>query len=92
MMNTATFVRSLEDWHSDARLYALSAPLRSPLTSHEATYVIVSCLVSPAYDETSVFAADANGNPVADVEYPGSARMANVDHTSALATAGYAVA
>ena len=82
---TATFVRNVTGWQSDARLYRLS----EPLVEHET--VIVSAVSNEFGLETYIFGCDADGNDADFVELPGSFK-GDADHALALEYAGYAVA
>lgn len=106
-MKTATEVKRMEDWKSDARMYRLSEPHEG----HE--YVIVSAVVLVAQtdpvaraicdisnalsgwsgegEETLIFGCDADGGYEELLELPGSFQGSQ-DHAKALRNAGYEIA
>lgn len=95
-MSTATRIKHLPSWSSNADLYRLDPPLQG----HE--FVAVSALEAPTHDpkapggvrthlETYIFAADADGTVDPDMtELPGS-MAGTLDHREALLRAGYEV-
>ena len=89
-MNTATLLRRLPEWDSDAALYRLSPPLVARGESHE--FVIVSTQQPREGEErngTLVFVADALGR-VGD--WTDISRTHAHSHIEALAELGYEVA
>ncbi len=85
-MKIATFVKTIEGWTGDARLYRLSEP-------HEGNdYVVVSATVVPYINEpeTYIFAATEAGEVIGWGEMDGSLKGC-LDHKAALASAGYEV-
>jgi hypothetical protein len=94
-MNTATKIKTLDDWRGDAALYRLS----EPLDGNE--YVVVSAatlqsLVSFELEawqatETYIFGADRSGKVTDWGELDGSLK-GTLDHAEALRSAGYEVA
>lgn len=93
---TATFLRSLDGFTGDARLYQLSTPVEyeSRTDDGQATtsFVIVSAtVVMFSGPETHIFPANANGEVVAWGELDGSYK-GGLDHEAALAGAGYSIA
>lgn len=84
-MKTATFIKTIDGWRSDARLYSLS----EPLDGHD--NVIVSAVVATfSGPETYIFAATRDGECVDFGELDGSFR-GGLDHERALKSAGYGV-
>lgn len=96
---TATFVRSLDGWTGDARLYRMAPPMPTydpacewDTPSEPAEYVVVSGTIVPfSGTETYIFAADESGQPVTWRALAGSFH-GSIDHGAALARAGYDVA
>ena len=85
--HTAKFVRRLDGWKGDARLYQLDPAL--PDGGHR--YVIVSAaIVSLTGPETYIFPASESGEPIDMLELNGSFR-GELDHAQALRNAGYDV-
>lgn len=87
-MKTATFVRKLDGFTGDARLYSLSEPI-----GNKYSHVVVSATVVPfgIGPETYIFPADVDGKVIDWGELDGSFRGA-LDHEQALNDAGYSVA
>lgn len=88
-MKYAYYIRTLEDWQSDAALYELS----EPLNGH--THVIVSKLHNKyAFEryahETYAFPATADGKVIEYLELDCS-RVGEYSHEDILAIAGYVV-
>lgn len=80
---TASYIRTLEGWRGDARLFKVDPPLGA------AAYVVVSAVIVPfSGPETFIFAADAEGEVTSFSELPGSFSGA-LDHARALRDAGY---
>jgi hypothetical protein len=83
----AKFVKKLDGFRGDARLYSLSKPLSG------FPHVVVSA-VGSAFDtgmsETYIFGASSEGEVLEWGELPGSAR-GEFDHHAALNRAGYEV-
>ena len=98
-MKTAKFVRQIEGWQGDARLYRLSDPMAwekwtsdDGVSKNEANHVIVSAVVALySGPETYIFPADSDGNCLDFGELTGSFR-GSLDHAAALEDAGYEVA
>lgn len=92
---TATFVRRLQEWRSEAHLYRLDPPAPygwgdepRPTTDH----VIVSAVFAPfSGEETYIFPATAAGEAIEMGEMDGSFR-GGLDHKRALQEAGYKIA
>lgn len=76
------FIKKLEDWRGDARLYA----------DDNGTNLVVSAVVEPFGGslETFIFQADTEGEVSSFLELPGSFRGA-LDHHKALRNHGYDV-
>lgn len=93
---TATFVRDVEGWTGDARLFRLSKPV--PYEDGATEYVIVSASGGPAEawsiwgntPETAIFPSDAEGRRI------GSALREPLeeaeDHAAAIKDAGWTLA
>lgn len=92
---TATFVKKIEGWIGDARLFRLSAPMSYDEDSEdensksETDHVIVSA-VATFGDETFIFPATADGEVLNMCEMVGSFK-GNLDHVQALRNAGYEI-
>ena len=79
----ARYVRDLDGWRGNAKLYELSEPL------DEHKFVAVSAVDAMfSGPETYSFGCDADGNNVDFCELPGSFR-GDFDHERALRGAGY---
>jgi len=93
-MNQAIFIKNLEGWNGDARLYKLVPPMNhvsydNVVETHE--YVAVSAVTVPwSGSETYIFAADEHGHVENYVELEGSFN-GDLDHERALHGAGYEV-
>ena len=98
-MKTATFIKYIEGWRGDARLYELSEPVEygdclwdedAALTA--TNYVIVSAVVFSMFagPETFIFPAREDGTAIDMIELRGSMR-GNVSHEKVLERAGYTV-
>jgi hypothetical protein len=81
-MKIAKYIKKLEDWAADSRLYSLS----HPLDGH--SYIIVTCS-KPDFEkpETLIFGADERGNPIDFAELPGTHGGSN--HDEGITRAGY---
>jgi hypothetical protein len=99
-VKTATFVRNIDGWRGDARLYKLSEPVtfsswddEGKIVETQTSFVIVSA-ISCAFDtgrpETYIFPANEEGNPLNMEELDGSFR-GDMDHKKALTDAGYTI-
>lgn len=94
-MKTATFIKQMEDFRGDARLYKLSEAV-SFRGGETTEYVIVSAVNALPFifddggPETFIFPADEEGNVVSWLEMEGSFK-GGLDHTRALAGLGYTV-
>ena len=89
-MKAVTFIRRMDGFKGDARLYQLSENCRSD-DGIEYDHIIVSaanCMFTGP--ETYIFPADKNGNVIDWGELEGSQRGA-LDHESILIDAGYAI-
>ena len=93
-MKTATFIKQLDGFNGDARLFKLNPPINESYwdevpKSHE--YVIVSAVRAMfSGPETYIFPANENGEVTSFGELPGSFR-GGLDHEEALNNAGYDV-
>lgn len=92
-MNQAIFVKNLEGWNGDAKLYKMLPPLVATdydgktVETHE--FVIVSAVVAMfSGPETYIFAATEDGEAKSYTELDGSFR-GGLDHAEALRGAGY---
>jgi len=84
-MNTATYIRRVEGFKGDARLYRME-----PLYEGS-EYVVVSGMhFTFSGPETYIFKSDADGSVETFVDLPGSFR-GEIDHERALRNAGYEV-
>lgn len=94
-MKTATLVRTLEGWVSDARLYKLSeaTPYNHYGRDDKRTdYVIISAVVALfSGPETFIFPATEVGEPINMLEMTGSFR-GGLDHEHALEGMGFVLA
>lgn len=100
MTKTATFIRKIEGWTGDVRLYRLSEPVEysddlKGKTIKTTNYVIVSATTGPpdmpsSGPETYIFPADENGETLDMGALSGSFR-GGLDHWKALKNAGYLV-
>ena len=92
---TATFIKTLNDWRGDARLYELSQPVAYDGESSEpehAHHVVVSAVnVTHSGPETFIFPARADGSVRDFGEMPGSFSGA-LDHERAIREAGWVLA
>ncbi len=97
MTTTATFIRKLHDWESDARLFRLSEPMRvgwAPFDEPEPDerplthFVIVSAMTAYSGPEVLTFAADSGGNVLSWADGPGSQR-GTLSHKAAIRDAGW---
>jgi hypothetical protein len=90
-MGKATFVRQVNGFTGEARLYRLDPPLSGDYSDeqHSYEYVIVSAtVVLFSGPETYIFPATEAGVITSWGELPGSFQGA-LDHEAALARAGY---
>lgn len=92
----ATFVRDITGWPGEVALYRLDPPMTDHGTYYgdrlaALAYVIASAVTYHSGSETYLFPADADGNPLDDLELPGSTR-GTTNHAVALSRAGYEVA
>lgn len=94
---TAKFVKRLEGFQGDARLYHLSEPVgydfdfETDAFRHETEYVVSSAAVTYDGPETYLFPADSKGKVLDWGELPGSFR-GSLDHEKALDKAGFSLA
>jgi hypothetical protein len=98
MNATATFVRQVDGWRGDARLYRLSEPIvynEGDDDEGVTSYVIVSAVDFPSLfgqvTETYIFPANEDGTTINFGELDGSFKD-GCDHELALEGAGYAIA
>lgn len=84
-MKNAKFLKHLDGFTGDARLFELDPPLDG------STFVVVSATTVLGRPETYIFPADENGSVINWGEMEGSFQGGK-DHTRALANAGYEVA
>jgi hypothetical protein len=96
-MPTATFLRKLDGFTGEARLYRLSEPVdyeardTKGYVRRSTYYVVVSAADAPySGPETYIFPADPHGIVLSWSELRGSYRGGK-DHAQALADAGYTV-
>ena len=90
-MKTATFVKQLEGWQGDARLYHLSEPMvAEEAPTKETSYVIVSAVDAYSGPETYIFPATAVGECLGFGELDGSFQ-GELSHEKALLNAGYKI-
>lgn len=91
-MNTATYIKTLDGWRGEARLYKVDPPMAYGWGDDEGTteYVVVSAVVVPYIGgaETYIFPAREDGSVIEYGEMEGSFRGA-LDHEQALENAGY---
>jgi hypothetical protein len=92
----AKFVKKLDGWQGDARLYRLVPPVPIVTWNDEpngaAEYVAVSAnVVMFSGAETYIFHADPDGEVISWSDLPGSFR-GGLDHERALRQAGYVLA
>lgn len=95
MTKTATYIKTLDGFKGEARLYAVAPPIeeRNWDDEVEAThdYVIVSGVYAMfSGPETYIFPADAEGNITSWLQLDGSFQ-GEIDHEQALSNAGYTV-
>lgn len=92
---TATFVRSLDGWRGDARLFRVDPPVQYGWQEPypKADHVVVSAVVVLDTPETYLFpaSADTQDDPLSWSEMDGSYR-GGLDHAEALRRAGYDIA
>ena len=94
----ARFVRQLDGFQGDARLYELSEPVKvgwepwnddEPDERESTDYVVVSAVNAFGMgDETYIFAANAEGEVLTWNELPGSFK-GDQDHAEAIRNAGW---
>jgi hypothetical protein len=93
---TAKYIKRLQGWVSDARLYSLSEPIEWHTYNDEgeeetrtATHVVVSAVNAPySGPETYIFPAMDTGKTLNMLELSGSFR-GELNHALALKNAGY---
>jgi hypothetical protein len=96
-MGKATFIRKLDGWTGDARLYRCDPPMQyreywGVEATKPAEFVVVSGTHVPySGTETYIFPATADGEVADWGELEGSFR-GGIDHERALEGAGYSVA
>lgn len=96
MTKTATFIKAIDGFRGEARLYRMTPPLQEEdwdgeIETHE--FVIVSAIMGAfdtMRDETYIFPADSEGNITSWLELDGSFQ-GEMDHVQALTNAGYTV-
>ena len=97
-MKTARFIKNLEGWRGDARLYELSEPAEYDYIDFEVetgkTKFVAVSAISSAPDtglpETYIFPCDEDGNILSWLEMEGSFQ-GGMDHERALNNAGFTV-
>jgi hypothetical protein len=98
-MKTAEYIKALDGWKGDARLYKLSEPMEyekpwdndgSPAQQKQTEHVIVSAVYAFSGPETSIFPADKDGDALNMAKLDGSYR-GGLSHSEALRRAGYSV-
>jgi hypothetical protein len=95
-MKTATYIKNLEGWRGDARLYRLSEPVEYGYSYDDeelptTEFVIVSAICAPFFGaETYIFPADEEGNAIEMGEMDGSYR-GGASHAIALEGAGFSI-
>jgi hypothetical protein len=87
-MNKATFVRQLDGFNGDARLYRCDPSVH--YGSGKTEYVVVSGVAEVFATETYIFPANADGAVIDWGELDGSFK-GYVDHKKALSDAGYTI-
>ena len=92
-MKTAKFIRDLEEWIGDARLYKLSEAIPyeglGDWPDSTTEFVVVSAVVVPyGGPETYIFPALEDGQVMNHLELEGSFQ-GSLDHNKALLGAGY---
>jgi len=95
-MKTAKFIRDIEGWKSNAKLFKVTPKIEWDNLSGskpKTEYVIVSA-ISFAFDtgqpETFIFPSDKEGNPLNMLELDGSSR-GTTSHEEVLNNAGYKI-
>ena len=86
----ATFIKQLQGFTGDARLYKLDTPLKTDF-SERVEYVVVSATSLYGTPETYIFSSDESGKILDWQELDGSFK-GSFDHEKALRNAGYEVA
>lgn len=81
-MKTATFIKQMEGWNGDAKLYRMDPPY----DSH--THVVVSAVENEYVHETYIFPCNAEGKDVDYMELEGSTRN-TTSHSYVLTIIGY---
>jgi hypothetical protein len=89
-MHIAKFIRVIEDWKSDAKLYALSVPLEENSHVVVASSAVEHIPGTPPIRETLIFGSDSDGHVLTFDELPGS-YIGDLNHEEALRRAGYTV-
>ena len=95
MNEKATFIRDLDGFTGEAKLYKLDPPMEETDFDNEVVgrhkYVVVSATVAMfTGPETYIFPSDENGNVTSWGELEGSYR-GGLDHETALKNAGYSI-
>jgi hypothetical protein len=90
---TAKFIRKIDGWRSDARLYKLDTPVEYDSRFDDGTQFTDHVIVSGVYvamsgPETYIFPATPEGSALNMHELVGSFQGA-IDHARALRQAGY---
>ena len=87
MNMTTTFIKKLDGWRGDARLYRLPTPVAYGYDDEggHTKYVVVSAASVLGTPETYIFATDAEGKVLSWAELPGS-MSGTLDHEAALAS------
>jgi len=93
-MKTATFIKKLDNFSGDARLYRLSEPVNywgDDYPFVNTNFVVVSAVVGPfSGAETFIFPSDEHGKVLDCRELDGS-YWGGLDHEKALKNAGYSI-
>ena len=93
MKRTAKFIKELDGWTGEARLYKVTPPTKyDELEEGETTDFVVVSATFAAFSgsETYIFPSDSEGNVLDWGELPGSFRGEH-NHKRALINAGYSV-
>lgn len=85
---TATYVRQIEGWRGDARLFRLSAAVPDDYGEATVDHVIVSAVHVLGEPETYIFPANADGECLNYLEMAGSQRW-TTDHEEVIRAAGW---
>ncbi len=93
-VNTATFIKSMNGFNGDARLYKVAPPMSIDSLFDEddktTDHIIVSAVYVLGVPETYIFASNSDGEISNWGELSGSFK-GDIDHNEALNRAGYEV-